>query len=130
MGNNEVKKNNIEKNDGIFENTEMDEKARVMHFIYEAQLERMDGFVKKLFILCLILIVLLFGSNAAWIMNNSSNSVHTSQGYMNSTEKIMALKPLQLRETDTDEAENEEPQDDKESGEVIIRYAISLAAAC
>lgn len=40
---------------------------QIDYIVHESQMARMERIIKRLWILAIILIVLLFGSNAAWI---------------------------------------------------------------
>ena len=39
----------------------------IPYLVHESQMARMERMIKRLFVLCVILIVLLFGTNAGWI---------------------------------------------------------------
>ena len=39
----------------------------IPYIVHESQMARMERIIKRLFVLCVILIVLLFGTNVGWI---------------------------------------------------------------
>ena len=43
----------------------------IPYLVHESQMARMERIIKRLFVLCVILIVLLFGTNAGWIWYES-----------------------------------------------------------
>lgn len=63
----------------------MDEKAKgiatIPFFAHEEQMARLDSTIKRLWILCILLVVLLVGTNIAWIVYESQfeNVVVTQQ---------------------------------------------------
>lgn len=58
-----------------------EEKATIPYFCHEGEMARAERTNKRLWILCIILIVLLFTSNAAWIYYESQfeDIVETTQ---------------------------------------------------
>lgn len=49
----------------------MDEHTNIPFVVYEASQSRLERIIKRLWILCITLIVLLVGSNVAWLIYES-----------------------------------------------------------
>jgi hypothetical protein len=50
----------------------MDDHKDVPYIVHESIMARMERMIKRLWILCIILILLLAGTNAAWIVYENS----------------------------------------------------------
>lgn len=49
----------------------MNKDAQIPYFVAEGMIDRQSATIKKLWIMCLVLIILLVGSNCAWLYYES-----------------------------------------------------------
>lgn len=135
-GNTKKKEQNA---DGVFDKKGVRSKQDTLdlvHFVYEAQLTRMETCFHKIFILCLVLIVLLFGTNIAWFAYSANTkAVDTSNiKELDNTGKMIALKPIQFIDKGSNEIEIELNEDDDERDFEKAKYpvvkVVRLAIAC
>ena len=109
----------------------------LVHFVYEAQLTRIEMCFHKIFILCLVLIILLFGTNIAWFAYSANaQTIDMSKNIeLDNSMKMMALKPIHFATNDKDNVEyvfkedGADNSDNRHIKKTIIRNAF-FAVAC
>lgn len=61
----------------------MDSKAQIPYIAYEATVDRLDKQLKRMFVIILVLVLLLVGTNAGWLWYESQfvDEVYTVEAY-------------------------------------------------